>query len=260
MKIRVKFQKFGVLQYIGHLDLMRYFQKIMRRAEIPVAFSGGFSPHMIMSFAQPLGIGITSEAEYLDVNLSETMDVAEIHTRLDQYNVDGIVVVSVVSIPEEKKYSAMASVSAASYICSIEKTLLPYTDVELQAKTDIFLNAAEILIQKKTKRSEAIVDIKPMIYSCSLIHPSNSHEASHFEEAYHSDEAYGSYDSYNADNSYRWLMTLAHGSVENLKPTLVMDALLHECACDPAQCLVKIHRTELYTGNKDQLIPLDCYK
>ena len=58
MKARIKFRKYGSLRFIGHLDVMRFFQKVMRRADIPIAFSGGYSPHMIMSFANPLGIGL----------------------------------------------------------------------------------------------------------------------------------------------------------------------------------------------------------
>lgn len=61
MKIRIKFRKYGVMKFIGHLDMMRYFQKAMRRAEIDIAYSEGFSPHQIMSFAAPLGVGITSD-------------------------------------------------------------------------------------------------------------------------------------------------------------------------------------------------------
>ena len=57
MKVRIKFSKEGPVKFVGHLDTMRYFQKAIRRANLPVAFSGGFSPHMIMSFAAPLGVG-----------------------------------------------------------------------------------------------------------------------------------------------------------------------------------------------------------
>lgn len=57
MKVRIKFAKTGHMKFVGHLDTMRYFQKAIRRAELPVAFSGGYSPHMIMSFAAPLGVG-----------------------------------------------------------------------------------------------------------------------------------------------------------------------------------------------------------
>lgn len=57
MKIRIKFAKTGVMKFVGHLDVMRYFQKAIRRAELPIAYSEGFSPHMLLSFASPLGVG-----------------------------------------------------------------------------------------------------------------------------------------------------------------------------------------------------------
>ena len=68
MKARIKFRKYGVMKFIGHLDVMRYFQKAMRRADIPIAFTKGFSPHMIMSFANPLGVGLTSDGNILISN------------------------------------------------------------------------------------------------------------------------------------------------------------------------------------------------
>ena len=61
MKIRIKFSKVGHLKYIGHLDIMGCFQKVMRRSEVDIAYSAGFSPHQIMSFASPLGLGLTSD-------------------------------------------------------------------------------------------------------------------------------------------------------------------------------------------------------
>ena len=64
MKARIKFRKYGVMKFIGHLDVMRYFQKVMRRGEIPIAFTGGYSHHMIMSFAQTLGMDVTYFGDY----------------------------------------------------------------------------------------------------------------------------------------------------------------------------------------------------
>ena len=63
MKVRMKFAKTGPLMYVGHLDLLRYFQKVFRRAGVDIAYSQGYSPHQILSFAAPRGIGVTSEGE-----------------------------------------------------------------------------------------------------------------------------------------------------------------------------------------------------
>ena len=72
MKIRIKFAKRGPMKFISHLDVMRYFQKVIKRADIDICYSEGFNPHQIMSFAAPLGVGITSEAEYLDISVNST--------------------------------------------------------------------------------------------------------------------------------------------------------------------------------------------
>ena len=69
MKVRIKFSKYGPVRFLGHLDVMRYFQKALRRADIDVAYSGGFSPHQIMSFAAPLSVGHTSSGEYFDIEI-----------------------------------------------------------------------------------------------------------------------------------------------------------------------------------------------
>ena len=83
MKVRFKFSKHGVLKYIGHLDLMRYFQKAFRRTDIDVLYSKGFSPHMIMSFAQPLGVGVESDGEYFDVEVSDEEDISAVVSKLN---------------------------------------------------------------------------------------------------------------------------------------------------------------------------------
>ena len=82
MKIRIKFRKQGTMKFIGHLDVMRYFQKAMRRADVDIRYSEGFSPHQIMSFASPLGVGLTSNGEYLDIEVNSSGSSAEMVKRL----------------------------------------------------------------------------------------------------------------------------------------------------------------------------------
>ena len=116
MKARIKFKKYGALRFIGHLDVMRYFQKVMRRAQIPIAFTGGYSPHMIMSFASPLGIGLTSEGEYFDIELTEPIESEKAVRQMNEVGVEGIEVLSFRQIAEEKKATGMAIVAAADYL------------------------------------------------------------------------------------------------------------------------------------------------
>ncbi|HBZ63583.1 MAG TPA: Fe-S oxidoreductase, partial [Lachnospiraceae bacterium] len=67
MKTRFRFTKTGSIKFIGHLDCMRFFQKALRRAKMDVAYTQGFNPHQIMSFASPLSVGLTSDGEYIDI-------------------------------------------------------------------------------------------------------------------------------------------------------------------------------------------------
>ena len=106
MKVRIKFRKYGILRFIGHLDVMRYFQKAMRRADIPIAFTGGYSPHMIMSFAQPLGIGLTSDGEYMDIELTDSISSAKAVEDLNAVMTEGMEVVSFRQISDDKKAAA----------------------------------------------------------------------------------------------------------------------------------------------------------
>ncbi len=115
MKIRVKFSKHGAMKFIGHLDIMRYFQKAIRRAEIPIVFTEGFSPHMVMSFASPLGVGIESEGEYMDIEIKEHLSTEEAVRRLDAVMSEGMRILDFRQIPEEKASNAMALVAAADY-------------------------------------------------------------------------------------------------------------------------------------------------
>ena len=87
MKIRIKFSKQGHMKFIGHLDTMRYFQKVMRRANVDICYSEGFSPHQKMSFAAPLGVGIVSNGEYFDIEVSESSQAAAAASDFyDKYN------------------------------------------------------------------------------------------------------------------------------------------------------------------------------
>ncbi len=163
MKVRVKFSKHGVLKYIGHLDLMRYFQKAFRRTDIKVLYSKGFSPHMIMSFAQPLGVGVESDGEYFDVEVADDEDVSLFASKLNPEMAEGICVLDCVKLPE-KTMNAMASVAAADVKISF------YKDNPLSPELiDKFKSCEEVLYTKKTKTGEKEINIKDFVFDFSLL-------------------------------------------------------------------------------------------
>ena len=89
MRVRLKFFKYGTMKYIGHLDMLRYFQKAFRRAHVPMKYSEGFNPHPVMSFAAPLGVGITSEGEYLDIETDKDVDLNALVSDINSQMVEG---------------------------------------------------------------------------------------------------------------------------------------------------------------------------
>ena len=163
MRIRIKFRKYGVMRFIGHLDIMRYFQKAMRRANIDIAYSEGFSPHQIMSFAAPLGVGITSDGEYLDIEAKSTKSTQESIAALNAVMVDGIEITQYVALRQDEK-KAMTAVGAADYIVYF-KNEIDFTQEELEEKIRIYYEErSNIEVTKQTKKSERVIDLKPLIY------------------------------------------------------------------------------------------------
>ncbi len=224
LKARIKFRKFGAMKFIGHLDIMRFFQKVMRRADIPIAFTGGFSPHMIMSFANPLGVGVTSDGEYFDIELAEEIDMNAAVERMNQVMVEGIEIVNMVRISDEKKRTGMTIVAAADYLSTVKNNAFPEG---WQEKADSFMAQESICILKKTKKSEKEVDIKPMIYKFEV-----------------------------RDNSV--YMLVATGSVENLKPELVMQAFAEYLGLDARELSFVHHRLEVYADEGEkEFVSLD---
>ena len=128
MKVRVKFAKEGAMKFIGHLDIMRYFQKAVKRAGLDAAFSEGYSPHMIMSFASPLGVGITSTGEYFDLELKSVYSSKEMVNKLNDAMVEGMRILSVRQVEEGKAGKAMSLVAAADYVITFREGKEPSED------------------------------------------------------------------------------------------------------------------------------------
>ena len=95
MKIRLRFSKRGQMKFIGHLDMVRYFQKVMRRSEVDVAYSEGFSPHQKMSFAAPLSVGVLSRGEYFDLEVNSTESSKVMLERINAQNAEGVEVLRI---------------------------------------------------------------------------------------------------------------------------------------------------------------------
>ncbi len=230
MKIRVRFSKTGNMKYIGHLDVMRYFQKAVKRAGIDIAYTGGFSPHPVMSFALPLGVGLTSEGEYMDIQVNSTRSSKESIEALNRVMTEGFGVSDYVLLPDNAK-KGMTLVFAADYNISINEDSSFKADKEIWEGIEkkFWMGSGEIRAVKKGKHGETLMDIKP------LINFINS--------------------EYNLSNpgSSTINMRLAAGSRNNLKPELVMEEGLKYFGAEFNRYDFNIHRRELLN---EEMVPL----
>lgn len=211
MKVRIKFAKYGVMKYIGHLDIMRYFQKSMRRAFVDIAYTSGFSPHQIMSFASPLGVGVESFGEYFDIELNSG-SAREVKNALNRVMVPGMEIISVVALPQGVK-NAMASIAAASYRVTMKEGFI--NEINETGRIEEFLSQDKITIIKQTKKNEIEFDLKPHIFEFSY------------------------------DGEFRMLIDAS--SAGNIKPMAVLEEYARFCNEEITVSKYQIIRDEIYT-------------
>lgn len=223
IKLRIKFEKTGVVRFIGHLDIMRYFQKVNRRADLDIAYSAGFSPHQILSFASPLGVGLESYGEYMDVEMCSVTSSEDIMNRMNAENVPGIRVVNVVKLPEGAE-NAMASVAAARYLVRFREG--KEIAVDLSEALSEFLEKEQIPYHKETKKGTREIDLKAAIYECFVT------------------------------DSGEIEMLVDASSAGNIKPSMVMEAFYDFCGIPVLSFAWHIIRVDTYFNQGDAIHPV----
>ena len=207
MKIRIKFKKYGPMKFIGHLDVMRYFQKAMRRAGVDICYSGGFSPHQIMSFASPLGVGVTSQGEYVDIEVNSTESSAAMVERLNAVMPRGL--------PwRAGDFSRMIPKPPCPWWQP--RTTQSFSAPDTSRRRDCGrlvcpggspLDAPAVLIDKKDEKGDGLkVDLKPLVYE---IHARSGETPALF-------------------------MKVSAGSLANVKPQQVLDAFYQSLRMEQA--------------------------
>src|ERR687893_3272759 len=98
-RVRLRYTKRGRLRFTSHRDIARAFERALRRAQVPMAYSAGFSPHPKISWVGAAPTGVASEAEYVEISVAERVDLGRLHAALDESLPAGIDVVDVVEAP-----------------------------------------------------------------------------------------------------------------------------------------------------------------
>lgn len=214
MRAVIKFSKSEAVKYISHLDVLRMFQRALMRSGLKTAYSEGYHPHMLLSFALAAPVGVASSCEYAEVYFEYPMFCEEIKQRLGATMPGGCEVLDVFELDE--KYPALMSVVAAAdyqfYYKLEESAALARGLLNLNEQP-------EIIIMKKSKKGPKPADIKPMLYRMEM--HENILECS-----------------------------LASGGTANLRPD-ALDGLLFEKTGVKAE---QIFRTALYIEQKGERI------
>ncbi len=267
MRIRVRFEKTGPIRFVGHLDFMRTFQKIIKKSGLAAVYTAGFNPHMVLSFADPLGVGQESCGEYADIEfayrdsaalteqeLYRLQDIGlrneelppapssrELLAALNAASVDGIRFTGAVRVGLIRSSKAMALVRYAAWQILLTDSFLEAQNPELPVAILEFLAQESIVIHKVTKKAEKDVDIRPQILSLQT------------EEA----EAFPAVAAEPCFTRRRSLLLLcASGSNGNVKPQTVMEALCAFCGSPFDESAFRLVRRELYDEKRRPLLSL----
>lgn len=218
MKAIIVFEKRERIRHIGHLDVMRSMQRALRRSGLPVRYSNGFNPHMLLSFASPLPCGMAGSREIMEVPLSENLSEDRIARCLSAALPDCMPLVSV-RLAEDVHPSFMSLLSAASYHISFPDG---FQGLNYACSQMLQLQTCPAL--RRTKSGEKETDIRPMIYTLSPDEAGNTMDA---------------------------LLSLAENNT--LRPDLLVSVLQQQAACiDNTGCIIT--RTQLYGNN---FVPLE---
>ncbi|MBB5957736.1 radical SAM-linked protein [Saccharothrix tamanrassetensis] len=160
-KLRLRYAKRGRLRFTSHRDIARTFERALRRAGVPMAYSQGFSPHPKVSWVGAAPTGVASEAEYVEVQVVEQVDPDALRTALDAVLPPGLDVIEVVraaggTLPERIEASAW-------------QVELPGVSPErlIEAVT-AFLAAESVEVERLTKDGKKVIDVRPAVVSAEV--------------------------------------------------------------------------------------------
>ena len=163
MRMIAVFEKSERIRHIGHLDIQRFVQRGLRRSELPVAYSKGFNPHILVTFASALSTGACGLREIMDVTLAEPVPEQEFLSRMNRAMPPEMQLLEARAV-DDRHPALMATLRAASYDLRIRD---PRQAEKLVAAIPVLMSREQIPALRKTKTGMKEVDIKPLIFALS---------------------------------------------------------------------------------------------
>ncbi len=222
---RLRFEKLDLMRFIGHLDLLTIFQRSVRRAGLPIAYSEGFNPHQIMSFALPLPLGVESVGEYVEIELTKEVSAGSIVASLNNALPNGLKILEARLLRIGEK-NAAASVCAANYEITFDKSV---TKAMLEKAVNTIIEQNEIVVEKKSKKGTKLVDIRPLIFCIEVS---------------------------KGDEGFVLQAVIAAGSTVNLKAELVAKQVCETLGFEFEEVDIKYLRRQLLQGAEGKFVQL----
>ena len=160
-KLRVRYAKRDRLRFTSHRDFARAFERAVRRARVPIGFSSGFSPHPKISYANAAPTGSASEAEYLEIGLTETREPADVQQALDEALPPGLDILDVVVA------QASGSLGARLEVSRWHIDLPGVGAAELASAIASFVAAGDVSVDRMTKRGMRTIEVRGAVVALS---------------------------------------------------------------------------------------------
>jgi len=164
-RIRIRYAKRGPLRFTSHRDFARAVERAIHRANVPIAFSQGFTPHPKISFSSAAPTGVASEAEYLEIGLRERVDPDQLRAALDSALSPGLDVVEAV---EARTTDSLADRITAS---RWRLELPGVSSDSLANAVDKFLGQDEVLVERLTKQGRRTFDARAAVVALGQVEP-----------------------------------------------------------------------------------------
>lgn len=159
-RLRIRYAKRGRLRFTSHRDFARAFERALRRADVPMAYSAGFSPHPKISYVGAAPTGVASEAEYLDIGLARESDPDQIRAALDGALPDGLDILEIVPATG----SLADRMQAAHW-----RVELPGVDPDrLHDAVLALLGTTELSVERLTKDGRREIDVRQALVSAKV--------------------------------------------------------------------------------------------
>jgi radical SAM-linked protein len=163
-RLQITFGKSGALKYTGNLDIAKTWERVLRRADLPILYTKGFNTRPRIQLASALPLGISSECEILDVSLRETIVLDGLIEKLLSVSPEGLQIYQIKEVPVNSP-TLQTLVRSAEYRIHFEDEI---NRDRLQAAIDNLMAADSIMKTKQHKGKERASDLRPLIYSLKI--------------------------------------------------------------------------------------------